>query len=318
MADQMTSAETCRACDAPLSNVQFRDGGLCDECVRRSSANASEDAPSATVTYATVGPEPVSGQVPPDPDNPSWGPVTGTMVWLASVAAIIVIPVIAVGMWLAVQSARGAPLPNFAIRAELEQWALSPGILLLQIVSTIVAHAVTIGICWAMVTRFGSRPFWASLGWNWGGRRVWYWIVFSVCVLLAIQIISQILTRVLPQEESPFDQMLKSSQSVRIAVAFLAVFTAPLVEEVVYRGLLFSSLRKRLGLVASVLVVTATFAAVHVFQNRGAWVTISSLAFLSLVLTTVRARTKSLLPCVFIHTLNNAVASLAILINKGS
>jgi membrane protease YdiL (CAAX protease family) len=254
----------------------------------------------------------------PDPDDPPWGPVTGFSVWLASVAAIIVIPVIAVGIWLAVQAARGVPLPNFAIRSEVEQWALSPNILLLQIVATMVAHAITMAIFWAVVTRLGSRPFWASLGWSWGGHRVWYWVVFSICILLAIQIISQILTRFLPQEESPFDQMLKSSRQVRIAVAFLAVFTAPLVEEVVYRGVLFSSLRKRIGLVATVLVVTVMFAGVHVFQNRGAWVSIAGLAFLSLVLTIVRARTRSLLPCVFIHTLNNAFASVIIVLNKAS
>jgi len=169
-----------------------------------------------------------------------------------------------------------------------------------------------------VVTKMGSRPFRASLGWSWGGRRVWYWIVFSGCTLLGIQILSQVLIRFMPERESPFDQLLKSSQQVRIAVAILAVCTAPIVEEVVYRGVLFSALRKRIGVIATVIIVTATFAGVHVFQNRGAWVSISGLAFLSLALTTVRARTKSVLPCVFIHTLNNAFASLVILINKGS
>jgi membrane protease YdiL (CAAX protease family) len=142
--------------------------------------------------------------------------------------------------------------------------------------------------------------------------------MFSGCTLLGIQILSQVLIRFLPERESPFDQLLKSSQQVRIAVAILAVCTAPIVEEVVYRGVLFSALRKRIGVILTVIIVTATFAGVHVFQNRGAWVSISGLAFLSLVLTTVRARTKSVLPCVFIHTLNNAFASLVILINKGS
>jgi membrane protease YdiL (CAAX protease family) len=269
--------------------------------------------------YAPFEGSPIPPQdVNPDPDRPSWGPFTGISIWLVSVAAIVVIPVIAVVVWLVIQSARGAPLPNFGNREEIEQWVTSPNILLLQIVSTIVAHAITLAICWAVVTRLGSRPFWASLGWNWGGHRVWYWIAFSACILLAIQILSQFLVRVLPEKESPFDQLLKSSQQVRIAVAILAVFTAPLVEEVIYRGMLFSSLRNRIGLMATVIVVTATFAGVHVFQNRGAWVSISGLTVLSLALTMVRARTKSVLPCVFIHTLNNAVASVVILMSKGS
>lgn len=302
-------------CGAVLNKDQSRVNGVCDDCAGYGAQNALADRGAA---YAPFEGSPIpQQQVIPDPDRPFWGPFTGISIWLVSVAAIVVIPVIAVALWLVIQSARGAPLPNFGDRDEITQWVMSPNILLLQILSTIVAHAITLAICWAVVTRLGSRPFWASLGWNWGGRRIWYWIAFSACILLAIQILSQLLSRVLPEKESPFDQLLKSSQQVRIAVAVLAVFTAPLVEEVIYRGMLFSSLRNRIGLIATVIVVTATFAGVHVFQNRGAWVSISGLTVLSLALTMVRARTKSVLPCVFIHTLNNAVASVVILM-KGS
>ena len=303
-------------CGAVLNKDQSQVNGVCDECAGYGAQNAFPDSRAA---YAPFEGSPIAQQqVIPDPDRPSWGPFTGISIWLVSVAAIVVIPVIAVALWLVIQSARGAPLPNFGDREEITQWVMSPNILLLQILSTIVAHAITLAICWAVVTRLGSRPFWASLGWNWGGRRIWYWIAVSACILLAIQILSQLLLRVLPEKESPFDQLLKSSQQVRIAVAVLAVFTAPLVEEVIYRGMLFSSLRNRIGLIATVIVVTATFAGVHVFQNRGAWVSISGLTVLSLALTMVRARTKSVLPCVFIHTLNNAVASVVILMSKGS
>lgn len=319
MVDQLASAETCRACGTPLRNDQFQVDGLCTECARASSAKASGDAPSAAGASAPLDIAPVSQQeVPPDPDNPPWGPVTGVGIWLVSFAAIIIVPVIAVGAWLLIQSVRGAPLPNFAIKEEIEQWVMSPNVLLVQVISTIVAHAITLAICWAVVTKVGSRPFWATLGWSWGGRPVWYWVVFSACILVAIQVVSQILSRFVPEAESPFAQLLKTSQQVRIAVAVLATFTAPIVEEVVYRGFLFSSLRKRIGLIATVLVVTVTFAGVHVFQNRGAWVSIAGLTLLSLALTIVRARTKSVLPCVFIHTLNNAFASVFIVLNKAS
>lgn len=316
MVDPLAPAENCRKCGAVLNKDQSQFSRVCGDCAGHGSENGLPDSRSA---YAPYEGSPIPQQeVNPDPDRPSWGPFTGISIWLVSIAAIVVIPVIAVVVWLLIQSARGAPLPNFGNRGEIEQWVTSPNILLLQIVSTIVAHAITLAICWSVVTRLGSRPFWASLGWNWGGHRIWYWVAYSACILLAIQILSQLLVRVLPEKESPFDQLLKSSQQVRIAVAILAVFTAPLVEEVIYRGMLFSSLRNRIGLIATVIVVTATFAGVHVFQNRGAWVSISGLAVLSLALTMVRARTKSVLPCVFIHTLNNAVASVVILMSKGS
>lgn len=105
---------------------------------------------------------------------------------------------------------------------------------------------------------------------------------------------------------------------VRVAIAVLATFTAPLVEETVYRGVLFSSLRRSLGLVGTVVLVTVMFTGVHVLQYMGAWVTIAGLTLLSLALTLIRARTKSVLPCVLIHTVNNAFFAVLILFNKVS
>ena len=52
-------------------------------------------------------------------------------------------------------------------------------------------------------------------------------------------------------------------------VAFLAVFTAPFVEEVIYRGILYSALQRTTGTVLAVVIVTLLFAAVHVPQYWG-------------------------------------------------
>jgi membrane protease YdiL (CAAX protease family) len=256
--------------------------------------------------------------VAPDPDNPAWGPLSGIGVWLLSVAAVIVLPIVAVIVWYLIQSARGAPMPNLGARDELIEWLKSPELLLVQVLSTIVAHAVTIAIIWAVVTRLGKRPFWSSLGWNWAGRSIWYWLAFSACVIVALLIATQLFSRILPQsEENPFSDLLKSSRGVRIAIAALATLTAPLVEEAVYRGVLYSAIRRHLGLVATIVVVTLMFLGVHLAQYWGAWVSIAGLMLLSLVLTVLRARTKSILPCVLIHTLNNAFFSVIILMNRG-
>jgi membrane protease YdiL (CAAX protease family) len=255
----------------------------------------------------------------PDPDRPTWGPASAVGVWVASVAAIIVIPIIAVIAWYLIESARGSKLPALTDQTELIDWLKSPNLLHVQVLSTIVAHAITIAICWMVVSRLGKRPFWASLGWDWAGHSLWYWVAYSVCVILGILLVSQLLARVLPQsEENSFTELLKSSQSVRIAIAVLATFTAPLVEETVYRGVLYSGLRKGFRLTTTVLLVTLMFAGVHVLQYAGAWVSIAGLTLLSLALTVIRARTKSVLPCVLIHTVNNAFFSVLILLNKAS
>jgi len=316
MVDQLASAETCRVCGALLSKTQFQAEGICGECAGI-GPHASADALLADAVFAPFDPaQPSQEPLQPDPDSPHWGPGAGIGVWVASVAAIVVIPVIAVIAWYIVQTARGAAPPNLGVPEEMLAWLKSPNLLLVQVLSTIVAHAITIAICWVVVTRFGKGQFWASLGWNWAGRSVWYWLAFSACVIVALLMVTQLLSRVLPQsEENSFTELLKSSKQVRIAIAVLATFTAPLVEETVYRGILYSGLRKSFGLNATVALVTLMFAGVHVLQYIGAWVSIAGLTLLSLALTVIRARTKSILPCVAIHTANNGFFSVLILLN---
>lgn len=316
MVDEIAPAERCGVCGAPMNAAEFAGISLCVQCAGVSSSPPfSGDAEASALHVAQVLPQGVAL----DPDHPPWGPRTGMSVWLASVAAIIVIPIIAVIMWYGIQSARGAHLPTLAARQEVLEWLKSPTLLLVQVLSTILAHGITIAVCWAIVTKMGMRPFWESLGWNWAGRPRWYWPTFSACVIVALLGVTPVLTRFLPQsEDNSFAELLKSSQQVRIAIAVLATFTAPLVEETVYRGLLFSSLRRYLGVGVTVLIVTVMFAGVHVLQYWGAWVSVAGLSLLSLTLTVVRAKTKSILPCVLIHTLNNAFFSVLILLNKAS
>ena len=390
MVDQLASAKSCAVCGALLDTDHFQPDGLCRQCAADSSvigADAAISAPPMPGIGFSLGPQ---QERSPDPDQPHWGPASGVGVWVASVAAIIVIPIIAVVLWFVIQSVRGAALPNLAVPAETLEWLKSPTLLLVQVLSTIVAHAVTVGICWMVVSRMGKRPFWASLGWNWAGhsraglrvmllgitigfgplilailargisprfgviplerlfpfavlctgtglaiawRRwrlaaitteedvtpLWYWLVFSACLIVTLMGVAQVLSRVLPQsEENSFTELLKSSTQVRIAVAILATFSAPLVEEAVYRGLLYSGLRKAFGVAPTVLLVTLMFAGVHVLQYFGSWVSLAGLTLLSLALTLVRAKTKSVLPCVVIHTVNNAFFSVLILMNKAS
>lgn len=313
MVDHITTSESCSVCGALLSNDDFGMNGLCRRCA---GYGVSQRPTESKMGEAT--PDVLVAQLP-DPDHPHWGPGAGIGVWLASVASIIVIPVLAVIAWYVFQSARHAPVPSLSAKDELLDWLKSPNLLLLQVLSTIVAHAITIAVCWAVVTRLGKRPFWQSLGWSWAGRSVWYWVVFSACVIVALLIIDVGLVRVLPQsEENAFSELIKSSQRVRIGIAVLATFTAPIVEETVYRGVLFASVRRHLGLIATVVVITLLFAGVHVLQYWGAWVSVAGLTLLSLALTVVRARTKSILPCVVIHTLNNAFFSVLIVLNKAA
>jgi membrane protease YdiL (CAAX protease family) len=109
-------------------------------------------------------------------------------------------------------------------------------------------------------------------------------------------------------------RLLQSSHAAVYVIALMATFSAPLVEEVVYRGILFSALQKSAGVVWAILIVTMLFAGVHFFQYWGSPGTIFLICFLSLGLTILRYRTKSLLPCIILHTLINGLQSVALVL----
>jgi membrane protease YdiL (CAAX protease family) len=251
----------------------------------------------------------------PDPDNPPWGSLAGVGVWLASVAALIIIPSILVIIWYFVDQGRGVKIG--ATPEEIAKWAMTPTLILIQIVATMIAHIVTIGICWAVASGLGKRSFGEAIGWQWKGASPLFQAGIIVGITVLAILVAGNLPRLIPDSKTtPFAEMLKASQSVRYVVAFLAVFTAPAVEEFVYRGLLYSPLKRTLGMAGAIITATLLFGLVHIPQYWGAWGSLTGLMILSLVLTAVRARTRSILPCVAIHTLFNLVGAIGIILGK--
>lgn len=297
--------DVCLACSTPGRVVSGRR--LSDRTLEWPSSVASH---SEGLSSAQAVVEP-GAQGPPDPDSPHWSAATGILIWMLSFAAILLVPLFAVGVGFFIHTSgrEGATSETDLIR-----WAEGTTGILVQVMATMIAHIITMAICWALVTRLGRQPFFASLGWDWRGGSLLSKSLTVVGVVAGVVALANILTYVLPQsDETIFDRMLKSSQEVRIAVAILAVGTAPLVEEVVYRGVLYSGLRKRVGVVQAVIIVTVMFAGVHFIQYWGAWASVSALIFLSFLLTMIRATSRSVLPAFIIHTLFNAVGAVGIL-----
>jgi membrane protease YdiL (CAAX protease family) len=235
--------------------------------------------------------------------------------WLFSVAAILVFPLGGVFLAYMLDVARGrTPSPY-----ELAQWVMSPRLILVQVISTIPSHLATLAFCWAIVTKVGKRPFWKTLGSSWPERSEAFKVTFVFGVVVGMFILDVLLNRLLPpSKETAFDQMLKASPQVRVAVALLAVVTAPLVEEVVYRGVLFSGLRSRVGAIPSVIAVSVLFAGVHFPQYWGAWSSLAGITVLSVALTAIRARSKSIAPCIAIHLSYNFIGAFFILLARDS
>jgi membrane protease YdiL (CAAX protease family) len=236
----------------------------------------------------------------PDPDNPPWG-VWGALLLLVS---SFVLMALAQGALIVPYAlSRGVPLAGSAFSEFLTGDTVA---IVLALVGLVVAHLLTLIPAWLIVTRVGRYPFLQTLGWEWSGRlNFWRSAVLAV-VLLAVGLI---IIQFTGAPENQFDRILRSSRTAALVAAFAATFTAPLVEEIVFRGLLYSSLRRLVGAWGAVLLVFALFAAIHIPQYWPSYGVIVTIHLLSLVLTVIRARTGKLLPCFVIHLIFNGIQS---------
>ena len=262
--------------------------------------------PSEELEYYASLPQPEDRPVlePVGPNNPPWGVWEGIGTWVASVLLIIIVPGLFLLPYLATLK------PAITENEQLVEFAKTdPTAVFLQIVSIIPAHLFTVLLAWLVITRVRKYSFRKTLGWETGGFQWWYY----PAILIAFFVVAAIVGSLLPEKENDMIRMIHSSRSAVYIMAFLATFTAPFVEEVVYRGVLYSSFQRRLGVPAAFLLTTFLFALVHVPQYWPSYSTLLLLGILSLVLTSIRVKTNNLWPCIVLHTLFNGLQSALLL-----
>jgi membrane protease YdiL (CAAX protease family) len=247
---------------------------------------------------------PASSAVEVNPDNPPWGVVTAVLAWLGSVVLLLGVQFLVIIPYV-LYKYRGARFEDVGLTIQKD-----PTAILLSVLSTIPAHLLTLGLVWAVVTGLGKRPFWRTLGWGWS-RNIGPWTSIGVAVLVLMA--GGLLTQIAGGEETAVDQIVNSSTAARLAIAVLATVTAPLVEEMIYRGLLYSALQRVAGTVWAVVVVSSLFTFVHVFQYSNNLGVIGAISIFSLSLTLMRAYTGRLLPCYVMHLVFNGIQAIVII-----
>ncbi|CAN5376899.1 hypothetical protein BH10ACI2_BH10ACI2_21950 [soil metagenome] len=226
-------------------------------------------------------------------------------VWVASVLFIVIVPSLLLIPYLFLHD------PPLTDNAQMVEFAKSdPTSVVLQIAGVLPAHILTIVLAWLVVSRGRKFSFLKTLGLNGGG--IWTWISYPV-ILAGFLVVATIVSHYFPEQENDLIRMLRSSRAAVYVIAFVATFTAPFVEEVVYRGVLYSAFQRVTGSPVAFLVVTFLFALVHVPQYYPSYSTIFLLVLLSVTLTAIRVKTNNLLPCVILHTLFNGLQSVGLI-----
>lgn len=240
--------------------------------------------------------------VPMNPDNPPWSVPRALLVWVISVVLLFFLPLFGAIPYVIYRVAQGDSAAGLGADANL---------IFISILGVLPAHVLTFLTVWFVVTNRGRRPFWQSLGWSWPSNfGPWKTIGLAV-LLLAVGIL---MTWLLPGADTQLDQIINSSLKARFTAAFLAAVSAPLVEELIYRGVLYSAFQKVLGMTWAVVIVSVLFAGVHVVQYYNNIGVITAVAILSVALTLVRARTGSVLPSYVIHLVFNGIQAIFIVV----
>ncbi len=121
-------------------------------------------------------------------------------------------------------------------------------------------------------------------------------------------------TKAIPQFNVNQKQDLGFSSSTHGSELFLVlislVILPPIIEEILFRGFLYTGLRSKIPKITAALVVSLIFASLHLLEtsNGVLWIAGLDTFILSLVLVWLREKTDSLYASIGVHTIKNFLA----------
>ncbi len=155
-------------------------------------------------------------------------------------------------------------------------------------------------------------------------KDVFITVIVSFPVILTTSHISDIITTVFIGEIDKeqiaikyLKSMLNSNLNLTIAV-FLILIGAPLLEEYLFRGLLQTWLRKKLGSIYAILITSICFAFFHYSNSQGLLniPLIFTLFILSIYLGLIYEKSRSLFSSIFLHVTFNLINVIKIIFTE--
>ncbi|MBV6458586.1 MAG: hypothetical protein HONBIEJF_01718 [Fimbriimonadaceae bacterium] len=160
-----------------------------------------------------------------------------------------------------------------------------------------------------VLTVIGKRDRKLQLA-GWGFAGLWA----NLPIILVAFLITFVLRDVLPTPSHPAAETLMQDQSLPtlIGIFLAASVMAPIVEEVIFRGLILGACLRVMPPTAAILLNGFAFAAIHPQGLAG----IPPLMALGVMLALITYQTGSLIPAMVMHAVNNAlVLGLNVLVN---
>ncbi len=177
-----------------------------------------------------------------------------------------------------------------------------------------ILYGLILGYIYFLVVVSYRLPFWSGLNWRPPTSRQVLWFLLGG---LALGIVIGHAPTLLPdREDFPLEQLFSSPRAA-YAVAIFAVFLAPVIEELIFRGVLFAFFDRLVGLRFAITTTALLFAGLHVPEYWGAWNHVLLIVVVAVTLSLARGLSGSLAPSVFLHLSYNFSLMIALFFASG-
>ncbi len=227
--------------------------------------------------------------VEPTPVVPRWKPVG---------------VVLAFALGLAVTLAGTLLIGGIAVALGADAKSLPSGV---NVLLTLVQDLAFVGAA-LFIASTVARPE----PWQFGlrGTRIGPFVGWLLVAFFAFNVFGWIygaLVNVPAQKELPDELGADTGAAALVAAAFLVTVVAPLAEEFFFRGYVFGALRSWKGMWVGAVLTGLLFGAIHLGSTPDV-LYIPLLAVFGFVLCLLYVKTRSLYPCIVLHSVNNSVA----------
>jgi len=232
-------------------------------------------------------------------EDPPWTGLDVLSIVATTVAALIVLPLLAV----VIAHQLFLPKASFTEIMQIPEIVLAVQLLIYVVVFLLIYYLL----------RVRAGQFSKPLRWNWPNSSWAGFLLLGGLVYFALMGLGQLLP--IPKH-LPIDRFFQTSREAAL-MSILSVTLAPFMEELFFRGLLYPVLARRFGVGVSILLTGAAFGLLHGAQLRYSWAVLI-IFLVGVVLTAVRAVTKSVAASFLVHVgYNGTLSALLFLATDG-
>lgn len=183
-------------------------------------------------------------------------------------------------------------------------------------VFVLLVEALALGVLYAFL-RTRRMRFWEAVGLRLGAFRLKYLgyalagFFAYLCLTVAFLFLAQHLPFLDTEQKQALGFETNNISTMGLLFAFASlVVLPPVVEEMIFRGFLFGSLRRKLRFIWTALMTSVLFGALHLMTGESGllWIGAIDTFLLSMVLCYARETTGNIWTSIFIHAFKNGLA----------